>query len=417
MTVPTPVVWIADDLGRVECQVMSAAIVHGRDDPTSQPVASTATLEVVGPLPSTAVIGARVGLEAELDGIRYARFSGEITDLGVGWDSVDIARPRIIAAGDLARLGRRPVGDVPWPQELDGARVSRILTLAGFPPDPLLSDPGTVAVLPRDVDRQPALALAQSTASDGAGMVWQDREGRIRYADGLHRRGAPTTIELRACDIGIGVGWSASLEGLFNEAHIRYGTAPTGGGDQPEVVASDQASIDARGLFGASLTTQLATAVDAQKRADLTVGRQADPAWILDGLELDLSILDHARTVKLLEAVEVHELVSVTGLPTSSPIPSAFLWVEGWRESIVGVDGGVSWVISFATSDYCRTGAPPAWDDLPSSVSWDTLDPARTWDRATCIPPQPSQGRWHDVPASLRWDTLDPAVTWDTWPY
>jgi hypothetical protein len=416
MTVPTPIVWIADELGRVECQVLSAAVVHGRDDPTSQPVASTATLELVGPLPPTAVIGARVGLEAELDGIRFPRFAGEITDLGVGWDSVDDPRPRIIAAGDLARLGRRPVGDSPWGQELDGARIARILTLAGFPPDPLLSDPGTVAVLARDVDRQPALALAQGTATDGAGMVWQDRQGRIRYADALHRRGQPLTIEVRACDVGLGVGWAASLEGLANEAHIRYGIAPDGG-EQPEVVARDQESIDLRGLFGASLSTEIATAVDAQRRADLTVARQAQPAWILDGLELDLAILDHDRTAELLEVVEVHELVSVTGLPAGSPVPSAFLWVEGWRESVVGVDGGgISWVISFATSDYCRTGAPPQWDDLPSSVTWDTIDPARTWDKSTCIPPQPSQGRWHDVPASLRWDA-DPSLTWDTWPY
>ena len=414
MTVPAAIALIGD--AGVECQVLTAQIHHGRDDPTTQPVASTASFELVGPLPPEAVIGARVVIAAEWGGVQYPRFAGEITDLGLGWDSVDIARPTLIAVGDLGRLGRRPVGDVPWSQELDGARVARILTLAGFPPDPLLSDPGTVQVLPRDVDRQPALALAQGTAEDGGGIVWQDREGRIRYADALHRRGAPVALELRSCDVGSGLEWSASLEGLVNEIHLRYGVAPDGG-QQPEVYASDPASIAERDTFGASLSTSIATATDAQRRADLIVGRQSVPAWILGGLELDLAVVDDATTTALLEAVEVHELLSITGLPETSPATSALLWVEGWRETIEGSDNGPAWMIALASSDYCRTGAPPQWNDLPASVIWDTLDPALTWDRATCIPPQPSRGRWNDAPASLRWDTVAPATTWDSWPY
>ena len=414
MTVPAAVATFG--AAGVECQVLSAQIHHGRDDATSQPVASSVTLELVGPLPPEAVIGARVGVSAVLGGVTFPRFDGEVTDLGVGWESVDTARPRVIAVGDMARLGRRPIGDTPWGQELDGARVARILTLAGFPPDPLTTDPGTVAVLARDVDRQPALPLAQSTAEDGAGILWSDCAGTIRYADALHRRGAQVALELRSCDVGIGLGWEETLEGLVNDAHVRYGPTPVGGGDQPEVSAHDQASIDARGSFGASLSTSIATAVDAQKRADLIVARQAAPWWVLGGLELDLYLFDTATTGAIL-GLEMHDLVSITGLPEGSPFTSALLWVEGWRETIEGVDGGVAWRITYATSDYCRTAAPPLWDDLPPSLTWDTVDPARTWNGATCLPPQPPRGRWNDVPSSIRWDTVDPAATWDSWQY
>jgi hypothetical protein len=417
MTMPTPIAWIGSAADRVECQVLSATVHHGRDDPSSQPEASTATLEVVGVLPAQAAIGARVHIAAVLGGVEFPRFDGEITDVEVGWDTVDLTRPRIIAAGDLARLGRRPIGDVPWPAELDGARVARILQLAGFPPAPLETDPGTVQILARDVDRQPALALAQSTAVDGAGILWQDRAGGILYADALHRRGAAVALELEACDVGIGLGWAATLEGLVNESHIRYGVAPEGS-EQPEVTATDQGSIDERGLYGESLTTAIATAGDAQKRADTMVARQAVPAWVLGGLELDLAELDAERTRELLELLEMHTLLSITGLPEGSPATSALLWVEGWRETIEGVPGGaIAWSVAYATSDYCRTAAPPLWDDLPASMTWDTVDPARTWNSAVCIPPEPSRGRWNDVPASLRWDTVDPAATWDTWAY
>jgi hypothetical protein len=413
MTVPAALAMFGSS--SVECQVLSAQIHHGRDDPTSQPVASSATLELVGPLPPDAVIGARVTVTAELRGVSSTRFDGEVTDLGVGWDDVDHPRPRVIAVGDLARLGRRPIGDVPWNQELDGARVARILELAGFPTNPFLSDPGTVQVLARDVDRQPALALAQSTADDGAGVLWQDREGRTRYADAMHRRGAELELELRSCDVGIGLGWEESLDGLVNDVHLRYGPTPEGS-EQPEVYATDAASIDARGLFGASMTTAIATAVDAQKRADLIVARQAVPSWLLGGLEVDHALFDDATTAAIL-GLDVHDLLSITGLPEGSPATSAFLWVEGWREKIDGGDNGPTWQLAFATSDYCRTAGTPLWDDLTGGETWDTVDPALVWNRATCIPPRPSFGRWHDVPASLRFDTVDPATTWDTWPY
>jgi len=415
MTVPAAVAYVGDGLDAIECQVLSAQVHHGRDDPTAQPEASTAVLELVGALPDVARIGARVRLAAVLGGVEYPRFVGEITDVAVGWDHVDIARPRIIAAGDLARLGRRPIGDAPWPAELDGVRAARILELGGFPPDPLATDPGTVEILARDVDRKPALELVHEVASDGGGIVWQSRAGELAYADALHRRGSAVRLEIAACDVGLGLGWEATLEGLVNDATVRYGPVPEGG-EQAEVHASDPVSIAERGEYGAGLSTQLASAVDAQRRADAIVSRQAAPSWVLGGLELDLGLLDHARTLALLEHVEVHELVSITGLPETSPATSALLWVEGWRESIEGTEGGgLAWRIAYATSDYCRTSSPPLWDDVPAGVTWDTIDPARTWNGAACLPPPPPAGRWHDVPASMRWDTTDPAITWDTW--
>ena len=413
---PEPVVWVGEAAARVECSVQRARIVHGRNDPTSQPAPSTATLELVGPLPPEAVIGARVEVRADLGGgEQLERFAGEVTDLGVGWDSVDVAVPRIIATGDLGRTGRRPVGDVPWPQELDGARVARVLELAGFPPDPALTDPGLVEVLARDVDRQPALALAHEAADDGGGIVWQDRAGRILYADAVHRRRTPIALELQACDVGLGLGWVQSLEGLVNEVTIRYGPTPEAG-EQPEVHATDPVSIAARGLYGASLTTRIATELDAQRRADTVVVRQARPTWVLEGLEVDLELFTLDEVRALLE-LDVHGLVSVTGLPAGSPATSALLWVEGWSEDIVATQGGgVSWRVAFATSDYCRTAGTPRWDDLPAAETWDTLDPGLVWDSAWCIPPQPSRGRWDDVAASTRWDQLPPALTWDAWP-
>jgi hypothetical protein len=316
-------------------------------------------------------------------------------------------------------MGRRIVGDAPWPQESDGDRANRVIGLANVPTDAARTDPGTLQVLPRDVDAQPALQPAQDAASDGAGMVWMTKDGKVVYADANHRRGAQVKLALDACTMPLDVGWLKNLEGLVNDIRIRYGVAPEGG-EQPELHVWNQPSIDVRGTYGASLTTRLVDSSAATARAQLALVRQGTPAWVLSGVAVYLELIsklkdytpaqDAAATAAIL-ALEMHDLISVTGLPAGSPYTSRMLWVEGWTEQI---QWG-SWRISLATSDYCRTSAAPRWDDVDPTWTWDTLAASLTWDGATCLPPVPPQGRWDDVPATLRWDQIDPATTWDTW--
>lgn len=407
MASPTIAVTIGPADAAITCAVLDASVHHGRDDPANQPDASTATINLLGPLPPEAVIGARVRLVATLGGTSYDRFTGTVTDLGVGWDDVDHAVPQIIAAGDLALTGRRMVGDVPWPAELEGARVSRVLGLAGFPPDPLLTDPGRVTVLARDVDRQPALDVAQDAALDGGGIVWQTRGGKILYADSEHRRGSAVAVALDTCDLGVGLAWSETMGDLANDVTVLYGV---GSPEQPSVRATNPTSIAQRGTYALSISTRIESAADANARAALTVGRRAYPSWALEGVELELTILDAAMVAAIL-GLDVHSLVSVTGLPAGSPAPSAYLWVEGWHETIEPT----SWLLAMATSDYCRSGAYSRWDDVEPAATWDTMDPATTWDDTACLPPRPPAGRWNDVPASLRWNQNPPATTWDSW--
>lgn len=390
----------------LECDVLRAQTHHGRDDPSSQPNADSVTLEIVGPLPAAATIGAELEVSAVLGATEYPRFAGRVSDIAIAWDSVDVSVATLIAVGELAELGRRIIGDAPYPSETDGARVNRALAAAGVSTDPIRSDPGTLLVLGRDVDAQPALAIASDAASDGGGFVWQATDGAVLYADAAHRRRAIAALALDACDVPLSIVWAVGLEGLCNDARVRYGVAPEGG-EQPEVHASDPESIAALGTYGANLATRLASEADASARAQLIVIRQAAPAWVVAGLGFPLEMLDPALTVDLL-GLEVHDLVSLTGLPAGSPQTSASLFVEGWSETIVPG----SWTLDISVSDYCRTAPAPQWDEVDLALTWDTLPPI-TWDESTCIPPILLHGRWADVPVSLRWDQAGP--TWDTW--
>lgn len=406
----------------VSCLVDSVAISHGRDDPGSQPEASSATISLTVDarselLPPVVDVGAAVLVTTQTAGGTFDRFSGSVTDLALGWDEAGAETPdaglgQIVAVGVLAELGRRVVGDVPWPQELDGARVARVMAAAGITLDPAFSDPGTVQILPRDVDATQALDAAQDAAVDGAGVLWQTRSGNVRYADAVHRRGTASALTLDACDLLVTPTWRRTLEGLVNSVSIGYGAEPAEGGDQPRYVSSNAPSISRWGTYAYSSSTALAALADAQAQGQLLLARNSAPVWVMAALPVDVAGLDAPQYDALL-GMDMHALLTLTGLPALGTAPtSASLWVEGWKETLTWGAHELELVVS----GYCRTAPPPRWDDLAPAWTWDTMTPATTWDSAACLGPPINIGRWNDQPATLRWDALEPGITWDNYP-
>jgi len=401
----------------ISCLVDTISINHGRDDTASQPEASTATFALSldtneEQWPAGLDAGATLTVTTAVAGTVYTRFSGRVTDTELAWQDAAEETPnsqemQVIAAGKIADLGRRVVGDTPWAQEIDGSRIGRIMSAAGVTLDPLYSDPGTVQILARDVDSQPALDLSQSVAADAGGVVWNTRAGDIRYADANHRRNTQPALELNSCDILVTPKWQRSTSGIVNKVSIGYGVTPEGS-EQPRYVAQNDASIGKWGRWEITATTQLAAQADAAAMGSLLLTRNKEPVWLMPTLPVDVAHLDTTR-YKALLALEMHDLVFVTGLPVAGAAPTtAYLWVEGWTENL---EYGKQ-EIELAVSGYCRTAPAPRWDDINPAVTWDTAP--GTWDEASCIGPQPYTGRWNDVPASTRWNTVPNTVTWDT---
>lgn len=432
--------------------VEEVTIRHGRPDPVTQPEASAATIVVdLGPEARATLTGAPAGTMTEGLPVFEAgagltiettipnpnpdpedpdpapvprrRFIGRITDEDRGWSEAgeqtpDALETTVIAVGTLADLGREPIGDVPWPRELDGARILRIMTAAGITLDQARSDPGSVLILERDVDSQPALDLAHQVARDANAVVWQSCEGERRYADAEHRRGVRPSLELDASALLVAPRWKRTTQGLVNYLSLGYGPTPEGS-EQPRIYELNQSSRDRWGRYGESLATQLATLADARRFASLYVGRAAYPVWTMPDLPVDVEALTEEQYLALL-GLEMHDLITLTGLPGAGDAPSsAALWIEGWTERIATqvVAGELHRIheITLSVSGYCRTVPPPRWADIDPTWTWDTVDPALTWDDTHCLGPPADRGRWADVPASLRWSQIPPEVTWDTW--
>lgn len=404
----------------ITCLVDAVTIHHGRDDASGQPDAPSCTIDMSldtgeEEYPASLDVGGIIRVTTETVETITTRFAGRVTDITQGWDEAGPETPdraiiSVIATGSLSELGRRIVGDAPWPQELDGARVSRVMAAAGVTLNPNTSDPGTVQILARDVDSQSALDVAQAVAESAGGLVWATRDGDIRYADADHRRGTTWGLQLDACDILVTPYWSRTSGGLINRVSIGYGVTPEGQ-DQPRYVAQRDDSIAMFGRYEYTTTTELVALADASAIGQLLLTRNRVPVWIMASLPVDVAGLSVADTTQLLN-LDMHDLINLTGLPAAGEAPtSALLWVEGWTETLTF--GGHE--IELVVSGFCRTAPAPRWNDLAASITWNSMGQL-TWDDATCLGPQPSQGRWDDVSASARWNQVAFNITWDTWP-
>lgn len=416
----------ASPVADLTCLIDEVAIAHGRTDTTGQPDAPSATLDLTvdaaNPLPPVVDIGAVVRVTTSLSSatgtVVFDRFSGRITDVAMGWDDAGEDTPnagivQVTAVGTLADLGRRVVGAEPFPAEPDGARVARVASLADMALDGLYSDPGTVQIRPRDVDSQPALDVMRGAAASAGGMVWQTRTGDVRYADADHRRGIQPSLDLDACDLLVTPTWTRNLDGLTNDVSIGYGVEVDGGeeGGQPRYVGTNPTSMATWGRYAFTTATELEALADATAMGLLLLTRNSRPVWILSALPIAVEDLTTAETQALL-ALDLHSLVTVTGLPRIGAAPVTLSgWVEGWAERLTY--GGHE--LALVLSDYCRTSPPLQWDELDTTLTWDQAP--GTWDGATCWGPPPvlNLGRWVDVAASTRWDMVPAGLTWDTW--
>lgn len=372
MTIPTHQVVIVPSSGDpvdITCLCTQVEIHHGRDDADNQPEPPSATFDLellngVDEWPTLLEVGAYLRVYSATSTLNATRFYGRVTDMELGWDDAGEATPdhlvaKVMAAGLLADLGRRTVGDVPWPQEADGARVGRICAAAGMTITPTYLDPGTVTILARDVDSQPALELAQQIAQDARGVLWYWRWGNLAYADADHRHGSQVALALDSCDLLVSPAWKRTTEGIVNRVSLGYGPPPAEG-EQPRYVATNATSQTRYGRYELSTETQLATLADATELGQLLLVRNGSPVWIMAALPVDTKGLDQDRTDALL-SLDMHSLVNLTGLPSAGNAPtSAALWVEGWTERMAWGE----WDITLAVSGYCRTSPPPTWDDL-----------------------------------------------------
>ena len=402
------------------CHVLAqATVIHGRGGfaESGQPSSATVVIEhPVGSMPTW-----RSGATLQLSGDHGATFTGRIVERSLSHvDDADGTRWgqfTVTAAGALAALGMRKVGDAPWPQESGTARATRILQAAGTPW--AVDGTADLIVLPRDVDAQPAAGLLEDLATDTAAAVfdtptgevvyqalsgrdrpvvpfmWSDFDPALTWADfdpALTWNGDPPSIGewpsqtsefpvvLPCSAVAWEPEWRSSESMVINQVRVGYGT------DNPQAVAEleDAASIAAHNRRYLYLGTQLATNVDATARATHILTTQAQDRWQISDVTVALDQLDPTTYAQVLGLL-CGDHVTLQGLPQPAPATDWTGICEGWTFTQWAQAGTIHEQLTLTLSDLLLSLAVMRWDDYPGPYIWADHPSHLTWGNLTDV--------------------------------
>jgi hypothetical protein len=215
-----------------------------------------------------------------------------------------------------------------------------------------------------------ALSVIQDAAFSGDGVLYENRFGKVAYADADRR--AATFTAGTAIDIPVGLlkadGLSAtsSLSELANRAIVTY----EGGVEEFE----ETASIVEFGVFVRRLDTILVSQSAAADRAERFVQGHALPVFKADSFSLLLNVVSDGLRDELL-VVEPNDLVVFDGLPPQFGFSTLTAFVEGieWR-----FDDQTAELRLFASDERLSVGGV-WWGRVTSTLDWDNVDVDLEW--------------------------------------
>jgi hypothetical protein len=325
----------------------------------------------------------------EVSGV-YNRFEGA----GLGGKPNTL---QIQAIGALGLLVKRYAGSVAYPEELDGARITRILeetlyvawedisntftwndftteTWANYGVQGIDTiDPGRYEVLARPAEIEQAYNLTDTTQQSALGYLYDTPEFEIGYADAERRSANYTTnlIELDANLVNADIQTRLQTADIVNSVVIQY--------DDPvlEVAAQNDTSINNYGLLEEVRSTILAQTADATEQATNFVNYRGTPKVSLEEVTVNLAHSDMTNTVRdNLLGVSMDTLLYLDNIPVG-------LIAEGYNEGFVE---GWTWTLgrnnlelAMSVSNSIYSTLDVQWEDYNSVIQWQNLDNATRW--------------------------------------
>ena len=325
----------------------------------------------------------------EVSGV-YNRFEGA----GLGGKPNTL---QIQAIGALGLLVKRYAGSVAYPEELDGARIQRILeetlfvawedisntftwndftteTWANYGVQGIDTiDAGRYEMLARSAQVQQAYELTDITQQSGLGYLYDTADFEIGYADAERRSENYTTnlIELDADLVNADIQTRLQTADIVNSVVIQY--------DDPvlEVVAQNDTSINNYGLLEEIRSTILAETVDATEQATNFVNYRGTPKTSLEAVSVNLAHSDMTNTVRDdLLAVTMDSLLYLDNIPVGL-IPEGYFegFVEGWTWTL----GRKNLELTMSVSNSIYSTLDVQWEDYNALIQWQNLDNATRW--------------------------------------
>ena len=405
MTVYTPTyrVTIAGTV-QTSTTLEDATITYGRNDFFEATQPSYCNLELLnldGTSPTVELLDTILIEVTNSAGTYVKLFTGEVSGVynrfagaGVGGKPNTL---QIQAIGALGLLVKRYAGAVAYPEELDGARITRILeetlyvawedisntqTWNDFTTETWATygvqgidtiDAGRYEVLARPAEIDQAFNLTDTTQQSALGYLYDTTDFKIGYADAERRSENYTTnlIELDANLVNADIQTRLQTADIINSVVIQY--------DDPvlEVAAQNDTSINTYGLLEEVRPTILAQTADATEQATNFVNYRGTPKVSLEEVTVNLSNSDMTNTVRdNLLGVSMDTLLYLDNIPVG-------LIAEGYNEGFVE---GWTWTLgrnnlelSMSVSNSTYSTLDIQWEDYLSTIQWQNLANDYRW--------------------------------------
>ena len=381
-----------------------ATITYGRNDFFEATQPSYCNLELLnldGTSPTVELLDTILIEVTNSAGTYVKLFTGEVSGVynrlagaGLGGKPNTL---QIQAVGALGLLVKRYAGSVAYPEELDGARITRILeetlyiawedisntqtwndftteTWANYGVQGIDTiDVGRYEVLARPAEIDQAYNLTDTTQQSALGYLYDTPDFEIGYADAERRSANYTTnlIELDANLVNADIQTRLQTADIVNSVVIQY--------DDPvlEVAAQNDTSINTYGLLEEVRSTILAQTADATEQATNFVNYRGTPKVSLEEVTVNLSNSDMTNTVRdNLLGVSMDTLLYLDNIPVG-------LIAEGYNEGFVE---GWTWTLgrnnlelSMSVSNSIYSTLDVQWEDYNSVIQWQNLDNATRW--------------------------------------
>jgi hypothetical protein len=239
--------------------------------------------------------------------------------------------------------------------------------------------PGVYELENRTADPDTIYNIASLIANSALGVLYEDNEGRISYADTTHRQNylANNGYTEISANTAIGAGLKVLTRGadVRNEIILNYGNNY---GSQKTAI--DLTSIATFGYRGETLNTVLHDATDAQAVANRFIALRSYPRALFDSITFPLtnSAIDDADRDALLQ-IFVGQPMRITDLPVQIAPTSQFEgYVEGWRWSTRFNE--LFLTINLSPIEFSQVALE--WDQVSASEAWNTLSAILTWENA-----------------------------------
>lgn len=405
MTVYTPTyrVTIA---GVVQTSVIlsGGTITYGRNDffePTQPSYCNIELLNLDGASPVVELLDTVLIEVTDSTGAYVKLFTGEVSGVYNSFNGAGLGGEpntlQIQAIGALGLLVKRTAGAVSYPEELDGARIQRILEETLFIAWEDLSntftwndfttetwdnygvqgidtiDAGRYEVLARSPEIDQASNLTDLTQQSGLGYLYDTADFEIGYADAERRSAnyATNLIELDADLVNADIQTRLQTADITNSVIIQY--------DDPiaEEAAQNDTSINNYGLLQEIRSTILAQQLDAQEQAVNFVNYRGTPRTSLEAISVNLANGAMTDTVRNdLLGVTMDTLLYLDNIPIGL-IPEGYFegFVEGWTWTL----GRKNLELTMSVSNSIYSTLDVQWEDYNALIQWQNLDSTTTW--------------------------------------